>query len=237
MASWREDCLQRLTAPGISEAQIFEELAKTIAGIGFEYCSLGIRLPVFASAPKELWFTTYPQSWQKHYLGHDYMTIDPVIGAAMESVVPVVWTEPLFNKQRGFWEEARGHGVRHGWTLAMHNRHGETGLLSLARSESEVSAVELDDVEPKLVWLAQAANGAIASIIARETTPPNTQELKEREREVLRWTAVGKTSSEIGVILGISTRTVNFHITAILAKLDAVNKTQAVIRALMLGML
>jgi len=39
------------------------------------------------------------------------------------------------------------------------------------------------------------------------------------------------------VILGISTRTVNFHITAILAKLDAVNKTQAVIRALMLGML
>jgi len=110
-------------------------------------------------------------------------------------------------------------------------------LLSLARSESEVSAVELDDVEPKLVWLAQAANGAIASIIAHETTPPNTQELKEREREVLRWTAVGKTSSEIGVILGISTRTVNFHITAILAKLDAVNKTQAVIRALMLGML
>jgi LuxR family transcriptional regulator len=237
MASWREEWLQRLTAPGISEAQVFEELAKIMAGIGFEYCSLGIRLPVFANVPKELWFTTYPESWQSHYLGHNYMAIDPVIGAALGGIVPVVWTDALFKKQRGFWEEARGHRVRHGWTVAMRGRHGETGLLSLARSESAVSVAELDDVEPKLVWLAQAANGAITNLISRETAPALAQELKEREREVLRWTAVGKTSSEIGMILGISTRTVNFHVTAILAKLNAVNKTQAVIKAMMFDLL
>ena len=48
---------------------------------------------------------------------------------------------------------------------------------------------------------------------------------------------MGKTSGEIGMILGISARTVNFHVTAILAKLDAVNKTQAVIKALMFDLL
>jgi LuxR family transcriptional regulator len=61
--------------------------------------------------------------------------------------------------------------------------------------------------------------------------------LTEREVSVLKWTAAGKTSAEIGIILGISTRTVNFHITTALTKLDAVNKTQAVVKAVMLGLL
>ncbi|MDE1960346.1 MAG: helix-turn-helix transcriptional regulator, partial [Xanthomonadaceae bacterium] len=54
----------------------------------------------------------------------------------------------------------------------------------------------------------------------------------EREREVLRWTAVGKTVSEIAATLGISARTVTFHITNILRKLHAANKTEAVSKAM-----
>lgn len=61
--------------------------------------------------------------------------------------------------------------------------------------------------------------------------------LSDRELSVLRWTAVGKTSHEIGTILGISARTVNFHITSLLYKLDAVNKTQAVATAALLNLL
>jgi LuxR family transcriptional regulator len=53
----------------------------------------------------------------------------------------------------------------------------------------------------------------------------------------LRWTAAGKTSSEVGTILGISARTVNYHIASILLKLEAVNKTQAVVKAVMLNLL
>ena len=63
------------------------------------------------------------------------------------------------------------------------------------------------------------------------------QDLTPREREVLRWTAAGKTSCEIGIILGISARTVNFHVTSILSKLNAVNKTQAVVKAVLLDLL
>ena len=62
-------------------------------------------------------------------------------------------------------------------------------------------------------------------------------ELSDRERQVLRWTAAGKTSSETGAILGISARTVNYHMTGILLKLNAVNKTQAVVKAVTLDLL
>lgn len=67
---------------------------------------------------------------------------------------------------------------------------------------------------------------------------PETQtKLTWREREILCWTAEGKTSYEIGEILTLSERTVNFHINNSVVKLGASNKTQAAVKATMLGML
>ena len=58
-----------------------------------------------------------------------------------------------------------------------------------------------------------------------------------REIEVLRWTAEGKTSSEIGQIMNITERTVNFHVNCVVEKMGACNKTSAAVRAAMLGLI
>ena len=55
--------------------------------------------------------------------------------------------------------------------------------------------------------------------------------------KVLRWTADGKTSGEVGEIMNISERTVNFHVNNALEKLGAANKTAGVIKAAMLRLL
>jgi LuxR family transcriptional regulator, quorum-sensing system regulator CviR len=49
-----------------------------------------------------------------------------------------------------------------------------------------------------------------------------------REKEVLNWVKVGKTTWEISHILSISERTVKFHIQNILRKVHAVTRAQAV---------
>ena len=77
----------------------------------------------------------------------------------------------------------------------------------------------------------------VENLIAQKNAPAVMPGLTQREREVLRWTAFGKTSDEIGMILGISARTVNFHVTMVLEKLEAVNKTQAVAKAVILDLL
>jgi|SRR5882724_5879032 len=233
MLSWREHYLDRLTRSTGTEQLIFAELAGIVGEIGFEYCSVGIRLPRVGSSPRQSWMSTYPAHWLNHYFSHDYAAIDPAIDTALHSPAPVVWSDELFKDQPCFWEEARAHGVRHGWILAMHGRCGETGLISVARSAGPLSSAELAETEAKLVWLSHVANGVIGNLVAQHDAPVILREPTEREREVLRWTAMGKTSDEIGIILGISTRTVNFHIATILAKLDAVNKTQAVAKAMM----
>jgi DNA-binding NarL/FixJ family response regulator len=56
--------------------------------------------------------------------------------------------------------------------------------------------------------------------------------LTDREREVLTWVGRGKTSSEIGIILGLTERTVNFHCDRAMKRLDVTNRTQAVAKAI-----
>ena len=111
-------------------------------------------------------------------------------------------------------------------------------LLDMAKPLTKQFVDLLDEAQEALrEWLSpSAAAGVIGHAVGRETAQVSL-ELTEREREVLRWTAAGKTSSETGMILGISARTVNYHITSILLKLNAVNKTQAVVKAVMLDLL
>src|SRR5262249_17554406 len=61
------------------------------------------------------------------------------------------------------------------------------------------------------------------------------RELTLREREVLQWIAVGKSSWDVSVILGISERTVNWLISRAGPKLNAVNRTHAVVNAIGAG--
>jgi DNA-binding CsgD family transcriptional regulator len=51
--------------------------------------------------------------------------------------------------------------------------------------------------------------------------------LTRRETEVLTWITQGKTNYEIGVILGVSTRTVCKHVQRVLNKLSVENRTAA----------
>lgn len=61
--------------------------------------------------------------------------------------------------------------------------------------------------------------------------------LTERERDVLAWAAQGKTKWETSVIMGISERTVSFHIENAKRKLDASNLVMAVAIAIQTGAL
>jgi LuxR family transcriptional regulator len=70
-----------------------------------------------------------------------------------------------------------------------------------------------------------------------QVMPEVSVKLSSREKEVLQWTAVGKTSGEISSILNITERTVNFHINNTINKLNVTNKTAAAIKAAILGFL
>jgi PAS domain S-box-containing protein len=70
-----------------------------------------------------------------------------------------------------------------------------------------------------------------------ETIFSSSSQLTEKEKECLRWVSLGKTASESGIILGRSSRTVEFHLNNAVRKLGVVNKIQAVAIAIRMGMI
>lgn len=61
--------------------------------------------------------------------------------------------------------------------------------------------------------------------------------LTPRENEVLQLLAQGMTNKAIALDLGITEHTVKFHVNAIMGKLDAQSRTEAVVRATQLGLI
>jgi LuxR family transcriptional regulator, quorum-sensing system regulator BjaR1 len=60
-------------------------------------------------------------------------------------------------------------------------------------------------------------------------------QLSAREVECMKWVAAGKTSSEIALITSLSEHTVNHYLSVCCRKLDAVNRIQAVAKAVRFG--
>lgn len=86
-----------------------------------------------------------------------------------------------------------------------------------------------------LIVLDDALRTRIAARRASDETGPN-EPLTPREREVLALLALGRSNRDIALALGIAERTAKFHVNAILDKLDAEGRTEAVVRAARLGL-
>lgn len=144
-------------------------------------------------------------------------------------------------------------GLRH--VKAMPSLHHEQAELLIAALRAELTELgvrftrihsgPLDrngdltpgDVIQAVAWaLGQPHHLAVCDIDI-QPAPLARPALTRREREVLAWTACGKTSDEISRILDLSVSGVNFHLTNCVSKLDSCNKMAAVARATQLGIL
>ena len=108
-------------------------------------------------------------------------------------------------------------------------------LTALTDRDNELKGRQLgaDDYVTKPIdfdVLATIINARLAGI-ARTGLWPKLPALNDREVEVLTWVARGKTSVEIAQIIGLTKRTVDFHIDNARTKLSAATRTEAVIKA------
>jgi DNA-binding NarL/FixJ family response regulator len=66
---------------------------------------------------------------------------------------------------------------------------------------------------------------------------PVTEQFSKRDREILRLLARGLTNRQIGQQLNLSAGTIKNHVASLLPRLNAVDRTQAAVRATELGLL
>jgi two-component system, NarL family, nitrate/nitrite response regulator NarL len=109
------------------------------------------------------------------------------------------------------------------------------GLL-LRDSDPDTILVALNALDNGLLVIDPALSSLINMPINRDISPLATP-LTPRENEVLQLLALGMTNKAIALQLNITQHTVKFHVNAIMTKLDAQSRTQAVVRATQLGMI
>lgn len=85
--------------------------------------------------------------------------------------------------------------------------------------------------------LAPEVTGTVLRALARHPETPVQQQISDREMEVLDCLALGQTTSQIATKLFISENTVKTHVRHILEKLEASNRTEAVGKAIQLGII
>ncbi len=222
------DAVEHLSAPEV--VKLFDS---EIRACGFHaYIMAG--LPAPGTALSDL---TVANGWPAEWFDtrENFSVIDPVPRYGASTVQPFGWSEARYDKDEDpaahlVMTRAADFRLRDGYCIPLHYDDGGA-VISLATEHLHLDPV----AKSALQLIGVYAHNRIRSLA--RARPEQRDLLTTREREVLRWVAGGKTSWEVSVILKISERTVKFHLVQASRKLNAVNRTSAVAKALARGLI
>ncbi|MCO6188046.1 LuxR family transcriptional regulator [Rhizobium sp. L1K21] len=183
--------------------------------------------------------TDYPEDWIKHYHQNDCHEVDPVYQLGLSKPGAFFWSDaidelsrvPRFGGDvREDWHqlmrEAEDAGVADGLTVSIFNASGEVAGFGISRKQT-VGKGNIEHLA-EVFLLSSVFYDKFLSFYQTAPVP----HLTEREKDVLSWSASGKTDWEIAEITAISTATVRFHWNNIFQKLGVNNKTAATVMAI-----
>ena len=179
-------------------------------------------------------------SWSGEMLrGYDEAGLfcgSPVIGRLRRSTTPFVYDTETTNRRRADGKEeiavhlfAR-YGLSRGAYFPAHNAAGLRGALAFGGMRDTLGLREMAELNA-------IANAVFARVVDLSAAGHAGATLSRREIECLSWASAGKTSMEMSEILGLSEYTVNHYLNRATRKLDAVNRAQAVAKAVRAGLL
>lgn len=215
-------------------------LRKVCLSYGFRYFSV-ITLPSSSSGDdSSIASLATISSWPPELIaGYDRLGLarnSPILDQLRKQITPLVFNVAEVNKARPGEEPQTANELFGRFDLSMgvyfpvHDNHGLRHAVSFMGDRDPLSTEELSTLSLFATMLVeQISRISMADHAAKSV-------LNDREVEILRWTAEGKTSPEIARITGLSEHTVNHYATIATKKLGCSNRTQAVVYAIRLGL-
>ena len=208
--------------------------------LGFETVAATVVVDHFLGDAEFISVDNTPQAYLKSFQMPEKGRRDPVTQHCKRQSVPIIWDQGTYVRdgQGDLWEEQARFGYRNGIALALHMPEGRHFMLGVDRDQPvPPDPVELTRLVAELQLFAVFAYESALRILVPSPSDSSAPSLTPRELEALRWTMEGKTAWEVGALLGISERTAVLHVNNAMHKLGCVNKHQAVLRALRLGLI
>ena len=173
-----------------------------------------------------------PAEWLKLYQEKQFVQADPSIRHCKRMLRPYRWFKeaPYDPEQEPraveVVQRAVDFGLVDGFVIPIASSASRVGHVWLGGRTLELSECDMPALHLMALY-------AFDRVYRPRVQPADARpSLTPREREALTWVAHGKSAWEIGEILKVSKRTVEWHIENACRKLDAVNRTQASMIAL-----
>jgi DNA-binding CsgD family transcriptional regulator len=188
------------------------------------------------SSRKPKFLVTYPVSWQEEYKKSFAERKDPVLLAGLSEMLPFDWRRltPIVPESDKMLGVAREFGIgKQGLSIPIRGASGARALFSVTgdyndRDWHDMRRQYLRD----FVILANFFHKRISGSIA-EGAP----QLSEREKDILQYCALGMTAGQISENLQITVSTVKYFLNQIRYKMNVLNTTHAVAKAIKFGMI
>jgi len=225
--------------------ELFQIYSRTIQTYGLDkvlFCCVSDHRDVNVM-PEERFKHNYPNDWMSYYFEHGYDKIDPVPLYGINKAEGYFWEEippnMMLNKDQEkcliYGEEA---GLYNGISIPLRGPNNALAGVSLASSEKRDS---FDTIELHRDLLTAFSNHLYICFRRlcehQDNQPVKNYVLSDKERDILSWAARGKTDYEIGIILGISNHTVDWHMRNIFKKLEANHRVLAIVKAISYGLI
>ncbi len=216
------------------------EVVRFAKQLGFETVAAMLVIDHHLGQAEFITVDNTPQNYKELFASTEKGRHDPVMQHCKRKSMPIIWDQTTYAKEGlgDRWEEQARFGIRSGIAMALHMPEGRHFVLGVDRDQPMPgSPIEVTRLVADLQLFAVHAQDAAQRILTPSMSVTGAPSLTPRELETLRWTMEGKTAWEVGSLLGISERTAALHVNNATHKLGCVNKHQAVLKALRLGLI
>ena len=174
----------------------------------------------------------WPADWTEHYNRENYYKNDPIAAWGRRTVHPYEWSEVQVDADRQprameVVNAGREFKRKFGFVVPIYLPDSPMAAVTMCGEQPDLNP----GAKRAIHFISLYAHSKAASLMKQKNADQGNN-LTEGEREVLSWTAAGKSAWEISVILDIAEATVVWRLKQAAAKLNAVNKLQAVVNAI-----
>lgn len=230
-------------ATGAVGSDVETALAAFALSLGYPYFQVAwLRQPLAAAGIVETptMIGNISEEWWGRYWQRRYHEDDCVVRSCLASVLPVVWDgrpgQDLSDRQRRIAREATRYGLAAGISVPIRGPTTLFTVVTFARFR-EAEPADLPQLIDTLTLAALSVAECLATCIAPGEARPAPPALKPVECSCLLWAARGKSTAEIGRIIGMPERTVYFHVANAMDTLGVASRVQAVAEAVKCGLI
>ncbi len=205
---------------------------------GFDFFTIIERVCRFNNSPLLFRMIDHVDNFAIHYEKESLFFIDPGVRLTVQRVTPFIMAGDvseykLTSKELRVIHDAQDFGLREVFYAPFCDHAGGYGLVRFIHNAGGRASIKerKNDlrIQGELFLLASYLHSSLMQILK---VGGSNQVLTEREKEILRWTAVGKSTARIGDLLLIAENTVCNHLKNVRVKMGVRTTTHAVAKAL-----